>query len=90
MAHRHHTYADTCDPITTACLGVWSGARCKLGRRRFGMCLRPAYHRLHQHPSQWSPAFIPPLNNTFRSVGEFGWAYSILNAANNRNTSGSP
>jgi hypothetical protein len=32
----------------------------------------------------------PPINSPVRSVGEFGWAYSILNAANNRNSSTSP
>lgn len=34
--------------------------------------------------------FVPPLNTATRTVGEFGWAYSILNAANNRNTNASP
>jgi len=30
------------------------------------------------------------INQPTRSVGEFGWAYSILNAANNRNISTTP
>src|SRR5207245_8599994 len=30
------------------------------------------------------------INLPVRSVGEFGWAYSILNAANNRNSSPTP
>jgi hypothetical protein len=34
--------------------------------------------------------FVPPLNFPLRTVGDFGWAYSILNAANNRNTNASP
>jgi hypothetical protein len=30
-------------------------------------------------------AQTPPINSPVRSVGEFGWGYSILNAANGRN-----
>jgi hypothetical protein len=30
---------------------------------------------------------VPSINSPTRNVGEFGWAYSILNAANDRNTS---
>jgi hypothetical protein len=33
---------------------------------------------------------VPSINQGFRNVGEFGWAYSILNAANNRNSTTSP
>jgi hypothetical protein len=37
-------------------------------------------------------SFVPPINSPTRSVGEFGWAYSILNAApaNNRNIGTTP
>jgi hypothetical protein len=33
---------------------------------------------------------LPPFNVPFRTVGDFGWAYSILNAANNRNINTNP
>jgi hypothetical protein len=35
-------------------------------------------------------SFVPPINSATRNVGEFGWAYSILNATNNRNSSSPP
>jgi len=34
--------------------------------------------------------FVPSINSPTRTVGEFGWAYSILNAATNRNATTSP
>ena len=33
---------------------------------------------------------VPSINQGFRNVGEFGWAYSILNASNDRNSGTSP
>src|SRR5204863_9864617 len=37
-----------------------------------------------------TPPSFNSINQPTRSVGEFGWAYSILNAANNHNASTTP
>jgi hypothetical protein len=50
------------------------------------LCISP----LPPAPQAFIPGHVPPLNTATRTVGDFGWAYSILNAANNRNTNGSP
>jgi hypothetical protein len=41
-------------------------------------------------PLPASPNGVPSINQGFRNVGEFGWAYSILNATNGRNATTSP
>jgi hypothetical protein len=41
-------------------------------------------------PDTFNSSFIPPVNLPTRTVGDFAWAYSILDAANNRNTNANP
>ena len=41
-------------------------------------------------PDTFTSSFVPPVNLPTRTVGDFGWAYSILNAANNHNTNANP
>ena len=72
-----------CDGINNACLmygaeqsgsSVWSPPP---------LCMSPP-------APQAFTGFVPPLNVPFRTVGDFGWAYSILNAAYSRNINANP
>ena len=88
--------AATCDPAIAACLvygaeqqtnspfNVWW-----VPPTQGGGCMS----QVPVAPQAFGPGtggFVPPINSPTRSVGEFGWAYSILNAANNRNVGNAP
>jgi hypothetical protein len=76
--------AATCDlsPPINACLVYGAEQNGSSVWYQPPTCITPA-------PSTPQPLVTPtpPINSPVRSVGELGWAYSILNAANNRNIS---
>jgi hypothetical protein len=76
----------TCDAGIGACLVY--GAEFPSGSTvtyRNPTCISP----LPPNPGP-TPSFPPPFNTPIRNVGEFGWAYSILNAYYTRNSSTTP
>src|SRR6185437_696567 len=74
--------ASTCDAGISACLvyGMEQSGSSMWYVNPVGVCLPPPSNTPQPISGQ-----TPPINSPVRSVGEFGWGYSILNAANSRN-----
>jgi hypothetical protein len=75
----------TCDPAINACV-VYGAEQNQTETGWSLMCISPPT----VPDPLGGPDGVPSINQGFRNVGEFGWAYSILNAANNRNSSATP
>ena len=76
--------AATCDPGIPACLVYGAEQSGSTTRTQAPTCIAAPT------PDTFTSSFIPPVNLPTRTVGDFGWAYSILNAANNRNINPNP
>jgi hypothetical protein len=76
--------APTCDPGIPACLVYGAEQNGSTTRTQAPTCIAAPT------PDTFTSSFIPPVNLPTRTVGDFGWAYSILNAVNNRNINPNP
>jgi hypothetical protein len=78
-----------CDPDIAACIVYGAENGTTVSPTQGGGCMSS----VPQAPDNtWAGNFVPFINSPTRTVGEFGWAYSILNAASDptRNASMHP
>lgn len=80
------SHAASCPDGIGACLVYGAEVTSSTARSQAPTCIS-APPSPDPHTSSDGP---PSINLGFRNAGEFGWAYSILNAANGRNSSSAP